>query len=187
MSALRNFALCASALAGAFTLAAPSLAFTDDPPPVGNILGVDAVLSFPVGDYGDFADASLGALARIEFPLKPNLSITGRLGFILDIGEPGGFDTSYIPIYGGVKSTLSGSGTNKLFAFGELGATIVRATAEFQGVESSDSETKLGLTGGIGYHMGKVQLRAGLWFPSLGDADDGFGLMANVGYDIVQL
>lgn len=175
----------ASLIAGAALAAAPSAALADDP--VGNILGVDAVVSIPLGNYGDFADASLGALARIEFPLKPNLSITGRLGFIFDVGEPGGFDSSYIPIYGGIKSTLSGGGTSRLFLFGELGATIVRASIEIDGQEASDSETKLGLTGGIGYQSGKIQARGGLWFPSLGDADDGFGLMFNLGYDFVQL
>lgn len=185
MSVIRTRLFKSLLLAGTFVAAAPAAALADGP--VGNIIGADAVVSIPVGDYGDIADATLGALARIEFPVTPMLSITGRLGFLFDIGNPDGFSTSYIPIYGGVKSTLSGGGTSRLFAFGELGATIARVSIEFDGQSASDSETKLGLTGGVGYQAGKVQARAGLWFPSLGDADDGFGIMANVGYDFVQL
>ena len=185
MSVIRTRLFKSLLLAGTFVAAAPSAALADGP--VGNIIGVDAMVSIPVGDYGDASDAALGALARIEFPVTPKLSITGRLGFIFDIGTPDGFSSSYIPIYGGVKSTISGGGTNRLFAFGELGATIARVTIDIGGQEFSDSETKLGLTGGIGYQAGKVQARAGLWFPSLGDADNGFGIMANVGYDFVQL
>lgn len=185
MSALRTRFLLGTVAAASALAAAPAAALAEDP--VGNIIGADAVLSFPVGDYGDAVDASLGVLARLEFPLKPNLSITGRVGYIADIGEASGFDLSYIPLYGGIKSTISGGGTSRLFLFGEVGATIVRASVEFMGQEASDSETKFGLTGGLGYQSGKIQARAGLWFPSLGDADDGFGIMANVGYDFVQL
>jgi hypothetical protein len=185
MSVIRTRLLKPLLLATALVAAAPAAAFADGP--VGNILGVDAVVSIPVGDYGDYSDAALGALVRVELPVTPKLSITGRVGFILDIGNPDGLDTSYIPIYGGIKSTLSGGGTNRLFAFGELGATISRITIEIGNQESSDSETKVGLTGGLGYQSGKVQLRAGLWFPNLADADEGFGLMANIGYDFVQL
>lgn len=175
--------LLSTAVAAA--VAAPAVAHADAP--VGNILGVDAFLAIPIGDYGDRSDAALGALVRAEFAVTPKLSLTGRLGFIFDIGEADGFDSSYIPIYGGIKSTLSGGGTNRLFAFGELGATIIRATVEIGGEDFSDSETKVGLTGGIGYQSGKAQLRAGLWFPSLGDADDAIALIVNVGYDFVQL
>lgn len=149
-----------------------------------NAFGIDGAFVLPVGDYGDYADFALGVLGRLEFGVAPKLWLTARVGFLIDAGTPENFSSYYIPIYGGLKAKLGPSG---LFGYGELGATVIHATVEILGNEVSDSETELGLTAGLGFQSGQVQARFGLWFPTLDNADDVLGLMANIGFDIAAL
>lgn len=181
MSTIRY--LVPGVLAAAAIAVAPAAARADNGQAV-NAFGIDGALVLPLSDYGDLADFSLGALARLEVGVAPKLWLTGRLGFLYDIGTPDGLSVYYVPIYAGVKAKIGPSG---LFGYGELGATVIHATVDFLGQEVSDSETEIGLTGGLGFQSGQVQARFGLWFPSLDDAGDAFGLMANVGFDIAAL
>lgn len=187
MSALRSLvsprhAVALASIAAAALVAAPGDARADRAPV--NAFGIDGAVVLPVGDYGDYADFSLGALGRLEFGVAPKLWITGRVGFLYDVGTPENFSSYYIPIYGGLKGKLGPSG---LFGYGELGATVIHATVEVLGGEFSDSETELGLTAGLGFQSGQVQARFGLWFPSLDEGGDLLGLMANVGFDLAAL
>ena len=166
--------------------AMPAVAAAQDAPgdKGPNVVGADAVFVLPLGDYGDFADFAVGALVRFELPLTPELGVTARAGYLVDVGTPEVLgvevSTSYIPFYAGAKYRIGASG---LFAAGEIGLTIARAS--FGG--ESDSETKIGATVGAGYQTGKINGRLSLWLPSLEDAGDGQGLMASVGFDFLSL
>jgi hypothetical protein len=180
MSAIRPLVL--GALVAAALAAVPTAAHAERRSV--NAFGVDGAFVLPLSDYGDYADFAVGALGRLEFGVAPHMWLTGRIGFLYDVGTPDTLSTYYIPIYGGLKASLSRSG---LFGYGELGVTVAHVTVEILGTEQSDSESEVGLTGGLGFQSGQVQARVGLWFPSLDNADDALGVMANLGFDIAAL
>lgn len=172
----------ASALAIALVLPAPALADgAVGAPSTTNAFGLDASFVLPLGDYGDVADASIGALVRLEIGITPLLWITGRLGYLRDLGTGDSTTIQHVPLYGGVKAQLSGSGG---FGYAELGPTYSHVTIEGPLLETSSSETNIGLTAGIGFQQAPLQGRFGLWLPSLEDADQVYGIMVSVGFDL---
>lgn len=153
-------------------------------------LGIDGGSVLPTGDWGDAAGFGLGALARLEMPLQPKLTLTARLGYMHHLSkESNGADssTSEVPILGGVRYQLSGDEAAQLYGAAELGFVVSRISIEANGQSMSDSDTNLGMTLGGGYRKGKLDLRANLLFPDVGHLDDVIGLMATVGYDLTAL
>ncbi|MEO8700065.1 MAG: hypothetical protein ABI867_08480 [Kofleriaceae bacterium] len=177
------------------------------PPPTGggtpgapatgqNVLGADLAVVLPTGDYADGADLGFGVFGRFEHKLNPQLSISGRLGVLIHIGEPEFLegehvDISMILLYGGARynfqNTPNGDG---LFGFGELGLNVVRFS--FEG--NSDSGNHLSLNLGAGYQTGKIQARGSLFVTQIGgddatntDSTTLIGLMGTVGFDFAAL
>jgi hypothetical protein len=161
-------------------------------------LGLDGGLALPTGDWGDAAGIGFGALARFEMPLQEKLTLTARAGYIQHLGqeaEGGGGDssTSEIPLLGGVRYAFSGAPApagapvKQLYGAAELGLVIYRVSFDFDGESMSDSDTNLGMTLGAGYRSGKLDLRAQLLFPDVGEIGDAMALMATVGYDLTTL
>ncbi len=168
--------------------------------PVGVVktktIAIDGGLAMPTGKFGDAAGFGIGVLARFEMPLSGKLVLTIRAGYIQHLAKDGGNDgtggtakTSFsqIPVLGGVRYVFSQGAKTQLYGAGELGFDMVRASTEFSGMSQSSSDTNLGMTLGGGYRSGKLDLRAGLLFPDLGNTGDAIAVMATVGYDITSL
>jgi hypothetical protein len=145
-----------------------------------NTIGIDGAFALPVGDYGEVATLAGGALVRIEVPLASGGFVTGRGGVLLhavnrDLGMT---SLTLVPIYAGYRHPFG-----SMYVAGELGLTIGFVTAEastpFGNVDGSDSDLDLGLTVGIGYRSGKLDLRGSLFSPNAEDV----ALLATAGFD----
>lgn len=147
-------------------------------------IGIDVGGALPLGDFADAADFGIAALGRFEFGINDMLAVTARAGITYWLAKDPIDSYIFIPIYAGVKYKI---GTSGLFAHAELGLTHMRVSVDIMGASASDSENKFGAVVGAGYQMNKIQIRAGLWLPSLEDAGDGQAIMATVGYDVVAL
>lgn len=157
-------------------------------------LGIDGGIALPTGDWGDVAGVGFGALARLEMPLQAKLNLTARAGYLQHTskeGDQGDTSTSEIPLFGGARYAFSGGeqeGSALIYGAAELGLVISRFSVDIEGGESmSDSNTNLGMTLGAGYRTGKLDLRANLLFPDVGELGDVMAVMATVGYDLTTL
>jgi len=182
------------------SLLTSSAAFADDAEPVeitrSKTIGIDGGIAMPTGDWGDAAGFGFGALARLEIPLQPKLTITARAGYIHHtskeaaagpLGGGGDTSTSEIPFFGGARYAFSQQATSEIYGAAELGLVMYRVSFDFDGESMSESDTNLGMTLGAGYRTGKLDLRAGLFFPDVGEVGDAMALMATVGYDLTAL
>ena len=145
------------------------------------VIGADAVVVIPLGDYADAANAALGAMGRFEFGLNPQLAITARAGLLYNLAKEIGGETPtilMIPVQAGAKY---GIGTSGLFVQGEVGFTHTRTSVG----DFSDSTTKLSFEAGAGFQKGKLNARAGFWYIASDPAL--MGIMASVGFDFASL
>lgn len=177
---------CSLLCTATFAAFAATSATADTP----RTLGIDGGSVLPTGDWGDAAGLGLGALARLEMPLAPKLTLAARLGYFHHLSqENNGADssTSEIPLFGGARYQFSGTETAQIYGAAELGFVISRISIDANGQSMSDSDTNLGMSLGGGYRKGKLDLRANLFFPDVGELGDALGLMATVGYDLTTL
>lgn len=140
-------------------------------------LGADAAFVSPVWGYADFADAAFGLLGRFEYAFNPQLSVTGRLGYLYNlVDQPaGGFGLSMIPIFVGARFNFTSGGTP--FVAGEIGVNNLR----FSGFIGDDLwEPSLNVGGG--FHFNQFSCRGSLFLPWLQHGSM-IGIMLNVGYD----
>ena len=155
-------------------------AFADesiDPP--AKIVGVDAALVLPVGDYGKVANAGAGALVRLEVPVGTGF-VFGRAGVIAHaVNDNYDGSLTFVPIYAGYRHPIGASA----YIAGELGITFGWATVDTGFGQMTDSDSELGVMLSAGMRRGKLDLRGGLFLP---DADDAMGLMASAGYDFAS-
>ena len=145
------------------------------------VIGADAVVVIPLGDYADVANAAIGAMGRFEFGLNPQLAITARAGLLYNLAKEIGGETPtilMIPVQAGAKY---GIGTSGLFVQGEVGFTHTRTSIG----DVSDSTTKLSFEAGAGFQKGKLNARAGFWYIASDPAL--MGIMASVGFDFASL
>ena len=145
------------------------------------LLGVDAAVVVPVGDYGEAASLAGGVMARVEFPVGPGY-VYGRAGVLMHMlqDEYEG-SLTFIPIYGGYRHPIDAS--SGLYVAGEVGITFGYAEVETQFGSASDSDSELGMMLSAGMRRGKLDVRGGLFLP---DTDDLMGLMASLGYDFAS-
>jgi hypothetical protein len=142
-------------------------------------LGAGVLLGLPVGDFGDFVDLNIGALADFDYVLTPMLSLTGRAGFIFHLEDIEGFSFSTIPIWAGAKYYFAPveAGT-RFFAAGELAFNYNMVDSDI----GDDSELNVGLNLGGGVELGALSIRAFLAMYDLGDADETLALTASLAY-----
>ncbi|CAN5176461.1 hypothetical protein BH11MYX1_BH11MYX1_04270 [soil metagenome] len=169
--------------------AAPPPASTETMGGTGSkIIGVDVVGILPLGDYSNGASFGIGGLARFEYGVSDLLAVTGRAGYIYNLGTPSGVGLAFIPVLVGATYKVGPPG---LFVYGELGFTNIRVSVDVMGVSGNSSQTKFSFGAGAGYQTGKIKARVGLFLP--GSEDNGtssttlYGIMASVGYDIAAL
>ena len=158
-------------------------------------IGIDGGFAMPTGDWGDAAGFGFGALARLEIPFRPGITFTARAGYIHHVskeaegGVGGSADssTSEIPFFAGARYAFSRQATSEIYGAAELGIVMYRVSIDLGGESMSETDTNLGMTLGAGYRTGKLDLRAGLLFPDIGEVGDAMALMATVGYDLTAL
>jgi len=158
-------------------------------------IGIDGGVAMPTGDWGDAAGFGFGALARLEIPFRPKLTLSARAGYIYHtsqeteggLGGSGDSSTSEIPFFAGARYAFSQQPTSEIYGAAELGLVMYRVSLDFNGESMSESDTNLGMTLGAGYRTGKLDIRAGLLFPDVGEVGDAMALMATVGYDLTAL
>lgn len=183
----------------ALALLIPTAALAQDPPADPNaapaapppaatgmaasqMIGADLQLALPVGDFSDAAGFGIGALIRYERMVIPKLSLTGRVGYIYNLGKdvgPINIQFSTIPILVGIKYDI----TPELYAGAEAGLFHNMATGEFMGVSMSNSETDFGVTLGGGYRLGAIDLRLSLFILDMSEAGDSMELVGGIGYN----
>jgi len=144
-------------------------------------LGGGLVLGLPIGHWSDVTKFSVGGLADFDYALLPELSLTGRAGFIYHVSNVDGASFFTIPVWSGVKYYL-GQGHVRPFAAGELGFNYNHASVEVFGQSVSSSSLNLGTNLGGGVEMGPISIRGFLAFLDLGSASDSFEIMASASY-----
>jgi len=159
-------------------------------------IGIDGGVAVPTGDWSDAVGFGIGALVRFEMPIKDKITFTARAGYIQHMEKEAGSEmtgdeskssAAEIPLFGGIRYAFKQEATTAIYGAAELGFCMYRVSFEAGGMESSDSDTNLGMSLGAGYRTGKLDLRGGLWFPDVGEAGDAMAVMATVGYDITSL
>ena len=145
--------------------------------PAAKTLGLDAIVVVPTGDYANLATLAAGALVRVEVPAGPGL-VTARGGVLAHVMKDAvDAQVLFAPIYAGYRLPI---GTGGVYVAGELGLTLIYASASSDVGSMSNSDSKLGgsLMGGL--RKGALDLRAGLFLPDLGNT---LGILASAGYD----
>jgi hypothetical protein len=163
-----------------------------------HIIGGDVVLVLPTGDYGKAFDFAGGILGRLEYALRPQLFITGRLGYVYNHATnlPAGLsERAYmIPILAGVRYNVKPGTNDGWFLHGELGANDIHVSVTGGGVTGSNSEADFCLNLGGGYQTSSVEIRGSLFYTAdVGGSDAStnstnfIGVMATVGFNFKLL
>jgi hypothetical protein len=143
------------------------------------IIGVDAMIVLPVGDYGDGTELALGPIGRAEFPAGPGY-ITGRFGVLYHLTEVDDTTLLFLPLYGGFRYPIGGG---QAYVAGEIGITIGYLRADTPLGSGSDTDTELGMSLSAGLRKGQLDLRGGLFLP---DLDDLVAIFGSVGFDFAS-
>ena len=149
--------------------------------PAPKTVAVDALGIVPIGDYGEVATLGVGVSARLEVPMDRGF-VTGRLGGIFHAMDDRVGDASWMlfPIYAGYRYPVHANGA---YVAGELGLTYSRVSMETAFGKMSDSTTEVGLALTAGMRRGALDVRGGLFAPSI---DDAWGLILSAGYDFAS-
>lgn len=183
MKILTTITLTAAALA---TLTAPAsaqeVAVSAKPRPS---ITADPIIALPIGDAENAAGVGFGASATVLVPINGQLEATGRLGFLYHL-EKNDLTWMFVPIYGGARFRLSPT-PSSLYVAGEMGITWGRASGDTPFGTISDSDTEIGGMLGAGWVTPAVDLRAGFFFPDIGELDDALAIMASASFTIAEL
>jgi len=122
-------------------------------------LGGNVGIYLPMGDFGDVANTGFGILPQFEYQWKPNVNLTGTVGYVSFGGESGTlygmqYEYSYsdMPILVGAKYYF-GEGKMKPYAMAKTGLHMFKAEATVGGFSASASETYFGIDLGAGFEM----------------------------------
>lgn len=141
-------------------------------------LGADLPFLVPVGSISETQGVGLGiALLRLEYFLRGNINLTARIGYMYQF-EKNGVRTGQAPIlFPGVKYYIE-----SMYIGGEAGINLINGSFQFGETRAANTEARFGMSATVGYEIGDVDLRGGLWVPSLGHIGDGLHLYLSVGY-----
>lgn len=164
-------------------------------------LAGDLGLVMPLGDWGDTAGFGVGPMLRYEYLMSPQLSLTGRIGFIYHMMKETKsveYSSTEIPILVGARYFFKGYTSKKregLYAGGELGFFMMKTKGEGAGYSDDNDRNRIGLTVGAGYELGDIDFNLSLLLPNLLLTEDtkdamgesvsekmNLGIMFTVGY-----
>jgi len=154
----------------------------------GQNIWVGAGATFPVSDYGNYANTGFLSVAGVGFPVgEAGLRVIGEGFYGQNNHEGGGEKTSPFGVMGGLEYDITGSDETKgVYLFGQAGVLVHRFSSDTEDSSSSS---------GFGYGAG-----AGVFFPLGGvggwiegramnasiDSENTsfFGIMAGLSFDI---
>ena len=155
-----RFVIGASALLIAATAHAQGTSPSGRPFKLGGQLGA----SVPMGDFGDGADLGFHLGGLIEYkPASLPMSLRGELTYHRN-GLKDDFFASEDPDFSGIDGNFSqidfvgnavmpfgdAASTARPYVIGGLGLYRLKASAEYEGIDISDTQTKFGLNFGAG-------------------------------------
>ncbi|MEL6820799.1 MAG: outer membrane beta-barrel protein [Calditrichota bacterium] len=141
-------------------------------------IGAEGNVVLPFGNISDFTSpVGFGATALFIYPFNENISFSGRVGWMTLGGEDlensflGQTSTleysiSAIPIQGGVRYHLNGTGEPGLYVGGEVGFHILSIDTEssgvsgFEGGSTSSSETEFTIAPMVGFSLEALDMSA---------------------------
>ncbi len=170
---------------------------TADAPPKKTTLDAAPSFALPVGNFSDVTGIGLGVLLGLRHPIANQLDVTGRAGFVYHFSksDPTGtvsMGTSELPLLGGVRYTFVPSTDGGFYGGAELGLSVVFLRASVGGirgvgtVSGSDTSVKASTALGLGYQLGKLDIKGSLYFVDIGHLGDTMALMASAGYSFAD-
>jgi hypothetical protein len=154
-------------------------------------LGVDGIVTVPVGNFSNVYGIGLGGLLRLEVSPAPGFFITGRSGYIQHLSKsftaPGvTYDSKLgeLPILAGAKFYTDSGLYGSLEAGGTYlnpSVSVTTGTTLF----SPGSEFKLSAAAGLGFAAGPVELGARLHSVDLGHISDTLQIGFTLGFNFV--
>jgi hypothetical protein len=149
------------------------------------LFGVDGNFELPVGNYSDINGIGGGALLNVEYPMMPQLSLTGRVGFDFHGSTTvAGADVHVhnIPVLFGAKYYVMETDRQGLFAAAEMGLFTLLSEASAGGVSGSSTDMKFGIGAGVGYQWNEWNFRVNLHSHDIGNFGDAVMISGGVGY-----
>ena len=139
---------------------------------------VGAEVLIPMGSFSDAAKIGFGGTADYEYYVQPNISVTGKVGYITwgaKTGDATNVEVSWsgIPILVGGKYYFIPSGRTRVYGQFELGLFIFSGSSKvtipgFGTQEYSASSTEFTIAPAIGFEIpagakGAIDLSARFW------------------------
>jgi hypothetical protein len=149
------------------------------------LIGVDGDFELPVGNYSDLNGIGGGALLNIEYPMMPQLSLTGRVGFDFHGDVTTGGVSSHvhnIPVLLGAKYYILETDRQGLFAAAEMGLFTLLSSASVGAASASSTDMKFGIGAGVGYQWKEWSFRVNIHSHDVGNFGDAVMLSGGVGY-----
>ncbi len=153
-------------------------------------------LALPVGNFSEITGIGLGALIGIRHPIAKQLDATGHAGFVYHFskGDPTGrtsMGTSELPLLGGIRYTFVPVTDGGFYGAVEARVSVLFWRASVGGlglgtVSGSDTSVKVSTALGLGYHLGKVDMKGSLYVVDIGHLGDTTARMATVGYSFAD-
>ncbi|MFZ0388938.1 MAG: hypothetical protein WAN36_00650 [Calditrichia bacterium] len=130
------------------------------------MVGIEGNVAVPMGDFGDAAKTGLGGTAFVEYMATPNMSLSGKAGYLYFGGESEGFSFSAVPILAEGRYYMGMQGEMRPFLGAQLGVHIFSFKTEFNNpitgekMEESTSETKFSFAPTIGIRVNQLDISA---------------------------
>lgn len=131
--------------------AALALAALPALPVAGQSIFVGVGPTFPISDYGDYANTGFLAIGGVLFPLGESPASVVVEGFYGQNGhteEAGSGKTNPLGVMGGIVLDFAAEGEAGPYVFGEAGLMVHKYSPE---TGDGDSESAFGFGGGAGY------------------------------------
>jgi hypothetical protein len=126
-------------------------------PAAGQSIYVLVGPSFPVGDFGEYANTGIHAAGGATFAVSNRIDLYGEAfwGQNSHDGEGDSKTNPYGFMAGALLEVASG-GTVEPYVFGGAGIMVHKYTAEFEGSSEDDTESAVGFQvgGGLGFDLG---------------------------------
>jgi opacity protein-like surface antigen len=115
-------------------------------------LGINGEVALPMGTFGDVSGVGFGGTALFGYQIDPNITLTGRVGYLSFSEKEDGFPTySVMPILVGGRYYFMPEGEDmRMYGAAELGLYNVAWKWSFMGMDFDDSEMKFGFAPAVG-------------------------------------
>ena len=114
-------------------------------------LGINGEVALPMGTFSDVAGVGFGGTALFGYQIDPNLTLTGRVGYLTFSEKETDWPTwSAIPILVGARYYFMPEGDMRVYGAAELGLYSVTLKATVLGLDISTSESDFGFAPTLG-------------------------------------